>query len=333
MIRLDFVQRMRRAVASSYLEQHPAHTAAFVLIGAALATGALVGIAFVAGPAQVVTRLAHPHLFWLPVAFGATVLSYLGYMFAYRECACAGEGPDLPFAKVGALVAGGFGLFIPRGGFALDVDALELAGLPRREANVRAISLGTLEYAVLAPVAFAISLALLASGFGGKGVPLSWAIGVPVGGAVSLWLLGRRGSLARREGWRSHLAQALEGIARTIELVRDVRTGLLALVGMTLYWAADIFVLWACLSVFWPHGHPSVPVIILAYASGYALTRRSLPLAGAGAVETMLPFALMWTGIALPAAVLCVFAYRFFNLWLPLVPAAAAVSALRRSAA
>jgi uncharacterized membrane protein YbhN (UPF0104 family) len=76
-----------------------------------------------------------------------------------------------------------------------------------------------------------------------------------------------------------------------------------------------------------------VPVIILAYASGYALTRRSLPHAGAGAVETMLPFALMWTGIALPAAVLCVFAYRFFNLWLPLVPAAAAVSALRRSAA
>ena len=73
-------------------------------------------------------------------------------------------------------------------------------------------------------------------------------------------------------------------------------------------------------------------LIILGYASGYALTRRSLPLAGAGAVETLLPFALTWMGIALPAAVVCVFAYRFFNLWLPLLPAAAAVITLRRSA-
>jgi uncharacterized membrane protein YbhN (UPF0104 family) len=100
---------------------------------------------------------------------------------------------------------------------------------------------------------------------------------------------------------------------------------------MAIYWAADIFVLWACLAVFWPDGRPSVAVIILGYASGYALTRRSLPLAGAGAVETMLPFALMWTGIALPAAILCVFIYRLFNLWLPLVPAAAAVFVLRRT--
>jgi uncharacterized membrane protein YbhN (UPF0104 family) len=324
--------RLRRAITSSYLEQHPAHTFAFVLIGASLAVGALVGLSFVAGPQQVAVRLAHPHLFWLAVAFGATVLSYLGYMLAYRECACAGEGPDLPFAHVGALVAGGFGLFIPRGGFALDVDALELAGLPRREARVRTYSLGTLEYAVLAPVAFAISLALLASGFGGKGVPLSWAIGVPVGAAIALWLLRHRTELARRRGWRASLASWLDGIAHTIDLVRDLRAGLPAFLGMALYWAADIFALWCCLAAFWPHGHPSVPVIVLGYASGYALTRRSLPLAGAGAVEVMLPFALMWTGIALPAAVICVFAYRLFNLWLPLVPATAAVFVLRRTA-
>jgi uncharacterized membrane protein YbhN (UPF0104 family) len=44
----------------------------------------------------------------------------------------------------------------------------------------------------------------------------------------------------------------------------------------------------------------------------------------------MLPFALMWTGISLPAAVVCVFLYRLFNLWLPLLPAGAAVFALRR---
>ena len=332
-MRAAAAKRLRRALASSYLEQHPAHTAAFVLIAAALAAGALIGLAFIAGPGEVLHRIAHPRLFWLPVAFAATVASYLGYMLAYRECACAGSGPDLPLSHVGALVAGGFGLFIPRGGFALDREALELAGLPAREASVRTFSLSTLEYAVLAPVAFAISLLLLASGFHREGVPLSWAIGVPVGAVIALSLLRHRRSLARRNGWRARLAHALDGIAHTLELVRDYRAGLLALLGMAIYWAADIFVLWACLAVFWPHGQPSVALIVLGYASGYALTRRSLPLAGAGAVETMLPFALMWTGIALPAAIVCVFVYRLFNLWLPLVPAAAAVFALRRSAA
>jgi len=193
------------------------------------------------------------------------------------------------------------------------------------------MSLGTLEYAVLAPVAFAISLLLLANGVHREGVPLSWVVGVPVGTLVALTLLRHRHAFSRREGWRARLGHALDGIAHTLDLVRDVRAGGLALLGMAIYWAADIFVLWACLALFWPHGNPGVLVIVLGYASGYALTRRSLPLAGAGAVEMMLPFALMWTGIALPAAIVCVFVYRVFNLWLPLAPAAAAVFVLRRS--
>src|SRR5919206_1664916 len=187
-MRATAITQLRRAVASSYLDQHPAHTAAFVLIAGALAAGALIGLAFIAGPGAVAHRLVHPRLYWLPIAFGATIASYLGYMLAYRECACAGKGPDLPLAHVGALVAGGFGLFIPRGGFALDVDALEVAGLPRREARVRTLSLSTLEYAVLAPVAFAISLLLLVTGFHHRvGVPLSWAIGVPAGALIAVW--------------------------------------------------------------------------------------------------------------------------------------------------
>ena len=60
------------------------------------------------------------------------------------------------------------------------------------------------------------------------------------------------------------------------------------------------------------------------------MTRRTLPLAGAGAVELLLPFALHWVGFPLAAAVLAVFAYRIFNLWLPVVPAVAGVIALRR---
>jgi uncharacterized membrane protein YbhN (UPF0104 family) len=51
------------------------------------------------------------------------------------------------------------------------------------------------------------------------------------------------------------------------------------------------------------------------------LTRRALPLGGAGVVEALLPFALGWLKIALAPALLAVFAYRVINLWLPLVPA------------
>jgi uncharacterized membrane protein YbhN (UPF0104 family) len=73
-----------------------------------------------------------------------------------------------------------------------------------------------------------------------------------------------------------------------------------------------------------------VPAVVVGYATGYALTRRTLPLAGAGAVEALLPFALTWVAFGLPAAVLAVFAYRIFNLWLPLGPAIGALYALQQ---
>ena len=98
---------------------------------------------------------------------------------------------------------------------------------------------------------------------------------------------------------------------------------------MAVYWAGEVFVLWVCLAAFTRHT-PSVEAVVVGYATGYALTRRTLPLAGAGAVEALLPFALTWVGYGLAPAVLAVFAYRIFNLWLPLGPAAAALYALRR---
>jgi uncharacterized membrane protein YbhN (UPF0104 family) len=100
---------------------------------------------------------------------------------------------------------------------------------------------------------------------------------------------------------------------------------------MALYWAGEVFVLWVCLAAF-TGDTPSVAAVVVGYATGYALTRRTLPLAGAGAVEALLPFALVWVGYSLPAAVLAVFAYRVFNLWLPLGPAAVGLYHLQRRA-
>jgi hypothetical protein len=331
---LYMLKRLKQAVASSYLEQEPTHVVAFVAAAAILATGALAALTAFAGFPEVFERFAHLHWFWLPIALGATVASYIGYILAYREAAFTEEGPHGSLRHVGALVTCGFGLFIPRGGFALDFEALKHAGIPSREARVRTLSLGTLEYAVLAPVTFVVAVMLLAQTWPSElGVKLSWAIGVPFGAACALTLLRQRKALHLAGGWRDGLASFLDGIAHTIRLWRRPHHGFVAFSGMAIYWAGDIFVLWACLAVFSPHGSPSVPRIILGYATGYALTRRALPLAGAGAVEAMLPFALVWTGVGLATAIITVFAYRLFNLWLPLVPAAAASIALRRSAA
>jgi uncharacterized membrane protein YbhN (UPF0104 family) len=325
-------RQLRRVLGSSYLEQAPAHMVVFVAVAAALAIGALFALASAAGLEQVADRLGHPHWLWLPLALGATAAGYLGYIVAYREAAYAEHGPQPSLRHIGALVAGGFGLFVPRGGFTLDLDALRLAGVSSREARVRTLTLGMLEYAVLAPSACVVAVLLLVRDWPDElGVRLSWAIGVPLGALVALWLLRHRAALAGAGGWRGSIAHGLDAIVQTVSLWRRPDRGLLAFAGMCAYWAADIFVLWACLAVFSPHRPPGVEEIVLGYATGYALTRRALPLAGAGAVEALLPLALTWTGVALATAVISVFAYRLFNLWLPLVPAAAAVFLLRRA--
>lgn len=95
-----------------------------------------------------------------------------------------------------------------------------------------------------------------------------------------------------------------------------------------MYWLGDIFCLWAALHVFYVHAPPVAP-LVLGYATGYALTRRALPLGGAGVVEALLPFALGWVDIRLAAALLAVLAYRMINLWLPMIPAFAGIPALR----
>ena len=101
------------------------------------------------------------------------------------------------------------------------------------------------------------------------------------------------------------------------------------LLGATLYWTGDIACLWAALQVYSAH-RLSLPALILGYATGYVLTRRSLPAGGAGVVEIALTFALHWVGAPFVPALLGVVTYRLFNFWLPIIPAFAALPAVRR---
>jgi len=110
-------------------------------------------------------------------------------------------------------------------------------------------------------------------------------------------------------------------------LITQPRRHGIGLLGVTLYWAGDIACLWGALAFF---GNPrlSVPALILAYATGYVLTRRSLPAGGAGVVEIALTFALTWFGLPFVRALLGVVVYRLFNLCLPIGPAFAVMPSI-----
>jgi hypothetical protein len=314
-----------------HLEHEPRHLAMLMLLAGGISLAATIALSAVAGFGAVAHVLRHTRLYWFPFAVTGAVVGQIGYVFAYREVAEVDRGTKISAFRAGAVVAAGFGMFIPRGGFAVDLEALEDLGVPRREARIRVLGLGSLEYAVLSAGACACAIILLVEHYAAqRAVTLSWTIGVPAGTFLAVLAVAYRDWICRVGRIGKVLRPPLEAIYVVGKIVASPRRhGLAALGGMALYWAAEVFVLWVCLTAF-THHTPSVPAVVVGYATGYALTRRTLPLAGAGAVEALLPFALHWVGYGLAASVLAVFAYRVFNLWLPLGPAAAAMFALRR---
>jgi uncharacterized membrane protein YbhN (UPF0104 family) len=311
-------------------EHEPHHVVMLMIIAGALSLIATILVAGAAGYVAVASHVRHANTYWFPFALAGAVAAHVGYTFAYREIAHVGRGVRLGTLRAGAIVAAGFGMFIPRGGFAVDIEALEDLGVKPEEARVRVLGLGSLEYAVLSTGAcICATLLLLEHADAQRAVTLSWTIGVPAGTALALVAVRYRRWLCRGRLGRV-LGPPLQAIGVVGQIVASPRRhGAAAFTGMAVYWAGEVFVLWVCLAAFTRHT-PSVEAVVVGYATGYALTRRTLPLAGAGAVEALLPFALTWVGYGLPAAVLAVFAYRVFNLWLPLGPAAAGIYALRR---
>src|SRR5213593_753585 len=207
--------RLKRLLRPApHLERDAAQHALLVAIGAALALGAVIGIAWAAGFARVLHELRHFDPIWLPVAFGMELAAYLGYVVAYREVARVEGGPRLGIGRAGAIVAAGFGAFVIRGGFVVDRQALEAAGLEPREARVRVLGLGALEYAVLAPAAALAAVVLLARGstHPSLGFTLHWAIAVPLGFVAAFAALARRNRVRDDGCWRAVLRNALDAV-------------------------------------------------------------------------------------------------------------------------
>jgi uncharacterized membrane protein YbhN (UPF0104 family) len=305
-------------------------------VASALAVLAAAFVADAAGLGEVQRVTSRLDTRWLVICLGGELIGYIGYVLALRNIARVDGGPKLSFALTARTVVSGFGVYAAAhaaGGFAVDYWALRRAGLKREQAIARVAGLGVLEYAVLAPVALVCAMVLL---FGtGDHVEMSmtlpWLAVIP-GFAAALWL-----SSPKRRSWadpmqggriRGGIAHAVSGVVTLRALCRRPLHHLPGLLGVAFYWFGDIACLWAALRTF--SVHVSWPALVVAYATGYVASRRSLPAGGAGIVEVLMTFALVWVGLPLAPALAGVLVYRLFNFWLPIVPALALLPSVKR---
>jgi uncharacterized membrane protein YbhN (UPF0104 family) len=328
-------RRQPKAIATTlHLERR---NVLVLLVAGGLAMAAAMGLADMAGYSRLVDAVQDVVPIWFAVCFAGEVVAYVGYVLALRDIARVDGGPVLSLRLSMRTVVAGFGVFAAThaaGGFSVDYWMFRRSGLRRREAVARVLALGALEYAVLAPAALVCAVVLL-FGTGGHiqhAMTYPWLAVVP-GLLAALWVSSPKRAErfsdpaggGRVREWFAHLVAGIWKLR--CMLVRPRLHGL-GVAGVSLYWFGDIACLWAALKIY--NAELSTPALVLAYATGYVLTRRSLPAGGAGVVEMLMTFALVWVGVPLAPALLGVVTYRLFNFWLPVIPALAALPAVRR---
>jgi hypothetical protein len=298
---------------------------------AALYVAAAVGMAYVAGFGAVERRVEHADWWWLLPSIGAVFVAFCGYYFAYRGVKWVEDGPELDPPALLAVVTAGFGGFLARGGTALDEFAMRAGGADKREAKVRIGALAGFEHGTLAMIVCPAAIIALVTGVVIPRTDFTWPwalIPVPMA-ALVIWLAERyRDRLRERDGWRGRLGMFFDTAHLVFALMRSPRRHAPAILGMLVYWAADMFALWAATAAF--GFHMTALAVIVAFGTGMLFTRRTAPLAGAGLMTVAL-VPTLWYGAAVPfaAATLGVVAYRFFTLWAPLPASLAALPKLR----
>jgi uncharacterized membrane protein YbhN (UPF0104 family) len=301
-----------------------------LLLSALIAGGTIVAIAASDKPRALWHAFAQLQPAWLLAALGAELFAYVGYVVAYRSTMLAPGSPRLSLMLTVRLVVAGFGPFMPLGGFSFDRLALRAVHRSRRGARTQVLALGVIEYLLLASAAWVCALILLLQSQRASLVlTLPWILAVPPGFALGWWATQERvlryfhGSHGRARRW---IGELLDGVAvmRSVVLHPRERSG--ALIGMTIYWAAEIACLAFALRCF--EVALSVPALVLAYATGYAASRRSLPLGGAGVTEALLTLSLIAVHVHAAHALLSVLAYRLVNFLVPVLPGLLAHSSL-----
>ncbi len=292
-------------------------------LATAIASIAVLVIAWVTGADAVGKAFNDVNPGWIALIAAAEALTYPAYTIAYRSIARVHGHATLSLPLVARVVAAGFGPFAVAGGFGLDKQALHALHEDERTARVQVLGLGMLEWALLAPTTCVVAIVFLITG---EDILPSllwpWAIAVPVGFGFGLWASSpkRRERLSHVRGKRREiLAHLLDGMGVLHTMIREPVKYAGAWLGIAFYWAADISAFYGALRTFGLD--PSAGKVILAYATGYAATRRSLPLGGAGVIEVLMIYSLYWVREPLAPALAAVVAYRAFNFVLAATPA------------
>ena len=294
------------------------------------------------------SRIQHGNGWWLALAAGLELCSFLGYIALFRavfirgdsrigwrasyEITMAGLAATRLFASAGA------------GGIALTAWALRRSGLEPKIVACRMIAFIALLYAVymgalvvagvglysgLFPGSHPFAITIIPAAFGAVVIVIFLAVSLlpadfdPI---VKRWMQG--GRLARLAGHVAAApAAAASGIRTAIGLVRSRNASLL---GAIAWWGFDIAVLWACFHAF--GGSPPPAVVVMSYFIG--MLGNTLPLPGGiGGVDGGMIGAFTAFGVPVQLAVVAVLAYRFFAFWLPTLPGAVAYLQLRRTVA
>jgi uncharacterized membrane protein YbhN (UPF0104 family) len=292
------------------------------VVAAAIAVIAVLAVARVTGVRAVGRAFTHFDARWIALIGGAEIVAYAAYVVAYRSIGRV-HGRRLPLPVVARAVVAGFGSLAVGGGFAIDKRVLEALEQDERTARVQVLGLGALEWAVLAPTTCAVAIVSLVEKANiASSLLWPWASAVPLGFTFGLWASApqRAERMSRIRGKRREsIAQILEGIGVLRTLISCPLRYIGAWSGTALYWAADMCALYGGLRTFGLD--PGVGRLVLAYATGYAATRRSLPLGGAGVTEVLMTYSLYWVREPLAPALAAVVAYRAFNLLLAATPA------------
>ncbi len=258
-------------------------------------------LSLASGFGKVIRQLSHADIVWLAFVIVAQSFAYWAYVIPYKLVF------KLSFKDAKTYSFEGFQPFTRGGGFVYDMRLHKPQG-----AKARVFYLGIWEYMALAPAVLIAAIYAVADHSVATSLSLPWLIIVPLGTLLLIGVLFYRHSISRFPR-ASHLVDMMLGMFKDQSWKQ--MSGLI--LGMICYWTGEIFALWGALQLF--DISLSWQALLIAYASGYSLTRRSLPLAGAGIVLVSLTLSLHWVGTALSVAILAALAYQVSNLLVPLI--------------
>jgi len=273
-----------------------------ILVIFCLVIGAFIGMAYSAGAEQVIRGASRADIVWVLFIIATQSIAYWAYVIPYKYI------NKLSFKDATRHSFEGFMPLRAKGGLNYDLTAQKLP-----KSKILVSYLGLWEYLVLAPAIMVAAIFAYLNSSIPIDLTIPWMLGVPFGlGIIGLMLIYRNTKL-QRFSLISKSNKLFSGMIKS----QDKKSTVLLIIGMLAYWSGEILSLWGALQLF--DINLNWFALIIAYATGYLFTRRSLPLGGAGLILITLALALHWVGASLPLAVLAAMTYQVFNLLIPMV--------------